>query len=85
MLFAKLNILMFFVALFCFATITHADYIEGIDTTDVNGYGLDSTFQIIAGKVIQATSEATQFIPYFRVDGDGCFLPALFLPFFFLF
>ncbi|MGB7566416.1 MAG: hypothetical protein WBM07_01035 [Chitinivibrionales bacterium] len=28
-----------------------ADYVEGVDTTDVNGYGLDSTFHVIGDSI----------------------------------
>jgi hypothetical protein len=37
--------------LFLCASGVFADYIEGIDTTDVNGYGLDSAFQMTNGYV----------------------------------
>jgi hypothetical protein len=34
-----------------FSTSSFSEYIEGIDTTDANGYGLDSAFQIINGNI----------------------------------
>ena len=46
-----------------------ADYIEGIDTTDVNGYGLDSAFKVTNGLI------TGQNIVIYHMDGnmDGYF------------
>ena len=46
----------------------HAEYVEGIDTTDVDGYGLDSIFQIKNSR-INETDKSLQII-YYCIEGD---------------
>lgn len=50
--------------LFLCASGVFADYIEGIDTTDVNGYGLDSAFKVTNGLI------SGQNIVIYHMDGS---------------
>jgi hypothetical protein len=50
--------------LFFCASGVFADYIEGIDTTDVNGYGLDSAFKVTNGLI------TGQNIVIYHMDGS---------------
>lgn len=43
---ATKSLLFMFIALLCLGNSAFSEYIEGIDTTDENGYGLDSAFKI---------------------------------------
>jgi hypothetical protein len=49
-----------------------AEYLEGIDTTDVNGYGLDSTFMITNDSI--RGINAIGFAP-FGIKSDSTYLP----------
>jgi hypothetical protein len=53
--------------LLSFSLNTSAEYIEGIDTTDENGYGLDSTFRI--------TNDSLRFINVLKVTIFGGVAP----------
>ena len=44
----------FSLILFFIVSLAHAEYIEGIDTTDANGYGLDSALQVTSYSAILA-------------------------------
>jgi hypothetical protein len=48
-----------------------SDYIEGIDTTDDNGYGLDSTFQITANSITNKWTISGTFNAYYFYLGWG--------------
>lgn len=50
--------------LLLYASGVFADYIQGIDTTDVNGYGLDSAFKVTNGKI------TGQNIVVYHMDGS---------------
>lgn len=64
----KFSILLYCFFIF-FPQATFADYIEGIDTTDANGYGLDSSFQVHSDyKYIGAPSA---FGYYVFLGGEG--------------
>jgi hypothetical protein len=47
-------------------TLLHAAYIEGLDTTSVDGYGLDSTFRILNGAI------SGQVIAHYNFDKHWC-------------
>jgi len=51
----------------------NAEYIEGIDTTDANGCGLDSAFQISTTRGIIKTNKTLQIIYYYQESDAGYF------------
>ena len=57
-----------------FIVTLHAEYIEGIDTTDVNGWGLDTSFNIsdfgintTVGKIVVYSFESTSNWKYTHI------------------